>query len=55
MKLHSDFTATMYAIPERGDSANEDPLAAGSLGAALDRTEEGGRANVILSDRKLPR
>jgi len=30
MKLHSDFTATMYAIPERGDSASEEHLAGGS-------------------------
>jgi len=30
VKLHSDFTATMYAIPERGDSASEEHLAGGS-------------------------
>jgi hypothetical protein len=41
----------MYAIPERGDSASEEHLARGSLGAALDRTAEGGQAKVIFSDR----
>ena len=46
MKLHSDFTATMYAIPEHGDSASEEHLAwrQPDLVGSRDRRWCGGRA-----------